>query len=190
MKAQHSAVSMEHGTPAAPVELARYALGSIDLDPASSAYWNAYTVQASRFFDRFTDGLRQRWAGNVWLNPPGADDKAGTDSLVREFWDKLVESWRADHLTGAVYYGYSLEQLQTLQSSAWSPGQCVLVVFSSRQRHLQRGPHNGPPVPGTSPTHANFAALLPTRCSGTLARAQVARFVERGRTLGVVTRPV
>lgn len=190
MKAQHSAVSMEHGTPPAPVELARYALGSLDLDPASSTYWNEHTVRAGRFFDSRADGLRQRWAGNVWLNPPGADETAGTDSLVRPFWERLIEHWRACALDGAVYYGYSLEQLQMLQSSPWSPARCVVIVFGARQRHLRRGPRNGPPVPGDAPTHANFAALLPNMRFDSLARRQVERFLERGRTLGVVTRPV
>lgn len=189
MKAQHSAVSMEHGTPPAPVELARYALGSIDLDPASSAYWNEHTVKASRFYDRRANGLRQRWAGNTWLNPPGADEAADTDSLVRPFWERMVEHWRAGEIAGC-YYGYSLEQLQLLQSSPWSPARCVVVFFSSRQRHLRRGPRNGPPVPGDAPTHANFAALLPSVRFDSLARRQVERFVERGRTLGQVVRPL
>src|SRR6516165_5790446 len=40
----------------------------IDLDPASCALAQE-CVRASMWFDKATDGRRQRWAGNLWINP-------------------------------------------------------------------------------------------------------------------------
>ena len=189
MNAQHSAKSCEHGSPTEALELARYTLGRIDLDPASSSYWNTHTVRATRYFDRRANGLKQAWAGLVWLNPPGADEDAGTDSLVRPFWERLVEQWRGGAIEGAVYHGYSLEQLSMLQSSPMSPLRCITLVYARRLRHL-RATRGGPPVPGDSPTHASFTTLLTNRRFDSIARQQIARFVERGSRLGQLLRPL
>jgi len=56
-------------TPPEIIELARQVLGTIDLDPASSAMAQE-TVQAEKFFTAEDDGLAQDWHGRVWLNPP------------------------------------------------------------------------------------------------------------------------
>lgn len=211
--ALHSAATCEHGSPPAAVELARYALGGIDLDPATSAYWNEHVVRAARFYDRAANGLRQPWAGRVWLNPPGADDDAGTDNLVRPFWERLVEHWREGLIDGAVWLGYSLEQLATLQGGAAHPLMFVTLVPCERFRFLSRRVKTGrvgldgrelmadapgPPREGESPTHGNFVTLLPTRRSPTEAAAQVARFRERaaqlttgkGSVFGALVRPL
>jgi hypothetical protein len=182
---------MEHGSPANGVELARYALGRIDLDPMSSAYWNHHVVRAARFFDRRVDGLKQPWLGTVWLNPPGADQQAGTENLVRPCWDKLVEHWRAGDVEGAVWWGYSLEQLQALQlgGRAWHPLRCLTVVLAGRPRHVKRPASGGPPVEGDAPMHGGFATLLPSTRFRSLAEAQVRRFTERAGVLGQVVRP-
>ncbi len=191
VNAQHSQASCEHGSPEEAVELARHTLGTIDLDPASSLYWNRFTVAAKQFFDRQADGLVQPWTGNVWLNPPGADEQAGTPSLVRPFWERLTWHWRLGSIEGAIYHGYSLEQLQMLQSSPWpSPANCIVLIYSKRLQHLRRPQGGGPPEKGESPTHGSFAALLPSRRFDSVARAQVARFLEHGSELGDVVRPL
>jgi phage N-6-adenine-methyltransferase len=81
-------------TPAQYIEAARAVMGSIDLDPASSAEANA-TVRARRYFSAEDDGLAQPWSGNVWLNPPYGG-KAGA------FIAKLAQSWEAHEITAAV----------------------------------------------------------------------------------------
>ena len=202
---QHSAKSCEHGSPAAAVELARYALGGLDLDPASNAYWNRHTVKAARFYDRAANGLAQPWAGRVWCNPPGADEEAGTDSLVRPYWERLVAHWREGLIDGAVWLGYSLEQLVLLQAAPAHPLMFVTVVPCERLRFLERRPGDAPPVERlgpdgkpSGPTHGNFITLLPSRRSDSEARAQVARFRERAAALttragaigGAIVRPL
>ena len=187
--AKHSKASMEHGTSAAAVDLARYTLGGIDLDPASSSYWNRYTVKATRFYDRRANGLVQPWSGRVFVNPPGADAKAKTDTLVRPFWERLVEHWMRGALVGAFWWGYSLEQLQVLQSSPWDPSRCITLILGKREAHLVRPKEGGPPIEGESPVQANYATLIPSRAHD-VALQQRARFVERGSRLGRIVRPL
>jgi hypothetical protein len=189
VNAQHSQKSMEHGTPAIGVELARAVLGRIDLDPASSGYWNFHSVRAARFFDRKANGLVQPWSGMVFVNPPGADEEGETRSLVRPFWERLVDHWVRGKLDGALWWGYSLEQLQMLQSSMWDPSKCVTLILGARPRHLVRPSGGGAPVEGESPTHSGYATLLPSR-AGDIARMQMARFRERAARLGRVVRPM
>lgn len=102
---RHSMDSPEWYTPTRIVDAARATMGSIDLDPASHAEANKI-VQATQFFTAEDDGLKQDWHHcNVFLNPPGG--------LVNEFWKKLIYSG----VKQAIWIGYSLEQLQTLQQT-------------------------------------------------------------------------
>ena len=70
-------------TPPQYIEAAREVMGSIDLDPASSAKANK-TVQAKRFYTKRDSGLTKKWKGNVWMNPPYAQP------LITEFSEKLI----------------------------------------------------------------------------------------------------
>jgi hypothetical protein len=182
---------MEHGTPAEIVELARYVGGSIGTDPFSSAYWNHYSVGAATFYDREHSGLllTNPWRGFVLLNPPGGDKQAGTRSLVRPAWERLVDEWRHGRIDGGVYVAYSLEQLCQLQGSPAHPLQFPTLVPCERLRFLNRPAAGGPPTPGTQPTHGNAVILLPSRRDPFQAKAQLARFLERGGPLGAVVRP-
>lgn len=56
-------------TPPAFIAAACAVMGTIDVDPASSAIANE-TVGATTYFDADVNGLEQAWSGNVWLNPP------------------------------------------------------------------------------------------------------------------------
>lgn len=71
-------------TPAEYIEAARNAMGTIDLDPASSDIAQE-VVNAKTYYTIETNGLDKPWRGNIWLNPPYS-----SDSIV-QFIDKLVE---------------------------------------------------------------------------------------------------
>jgi hypothetical protein len=107
--ARHSCDSPEWYTPSPIVEASRKTMGGIDLDPASHAE-AADRIGALRYFDEADNGLEQPWHGRVFLNPPGG--------LVAAFWIKMLRELTAGRMTQAVWVGYSLEQLQTLQSQA------------------------------------------------------------------------
>lgn len=186
--AQHSAATSEHGSPPVAVELGRYVLGRIDTDPFSSAYWNRYTVQAARYYDRTTNGLGHPWTGRVWVNPPGGDKERGLRSLVRPAWERLVDHWRTGRIDGACWLAFSLEQLVHLQGSPAHPLMLPTLVFCERLDYLRRPAKGGPPRSGGAPTHGSAMTLLPSRRSEAEARAQLARWRERGASLGALVR--
>lgn len=70
-------------TPEYIIESARVAMGSIDLDPATSELANEI-VRAEQIFTESDNGLKQEWSGNIWLNPPYSQP------LISEFSDKLI----------------------------------------------------------------------------------------------------
>lgn len=111
-------------TPAPFVEAARDVLGGIDLDPASDAEANRI-VKARAYCTAKHDGLAQNWRGCVFLNPPGG--------LVSEFWIKLLDERAAGRVTQAIWIGYSLEQLQTLQGLGCAPPLDFPICVPSRR---------------------------------------------------------
>lgn len=65
-----TSLETEWYTPSFIIEAARKAMGSIDLDPASSVEANKI-VNATHIFTKEQDGLRQSWTQKtVWLNHP------------------------------------------------------------------------------------------------------------------------
>lgn len=82
-------------TPVEHIERARRALGTIDLDPASSELANE-TVRAGAFFDEEANGLAREWHGNVWLNPPYAQP------AIEHFARKTVAEWESGRITAAI----------------------------------------------------------------------------------------
>lgn len=86
---------MEWYTPAIYIEAARAVMGGIDLDPASCATAQEY-IRAKKFYTAADDGLKQRWSGRVWLNPPYAG------KLVAAFAERMATQWIAGALTSVI----------------------------------------------------------------------------------------
>lgn len=186
--AQHSKATPEWGTPSALVELIRQELGgTIELDPATSYHWNK-TIQAKRIFtranaERNPASVDWSFASTILLNPPGG--------LVSAFWAALMR-WRLQRLAiaavpkapkaharfRAVWVGYSLEQLATLQDHELSPLDFPTLILRKR---LSFEALPAPPVQPSdedpqlalppekwevmtpaknSPTHANYLTLV------------------------------
>jgi hypothetical protein len=63
----------EWGSPLVYFEFAKNVMGSIDLDPATSRELEVNLLQISpeacRYYEN-DNGLKTRWFGNVWMNPP------------------------------------------------------------------------------------------------------------------------
>ena len=74
-------------TPPEIIEAARLAMGSIDLDPASSEIAQK-TVRAGEYYTAETNGLKHEWHGNVFMNPPYASD------MIGRFIQKLNDEYR------------------------------------------------------------------------------------------------
>lgn len=158
--ARHTCDSPEWYTPSPFVEAARTVMGGIDLDPASHEEANR-TVKAARYFTAEENGLTQSWDGRVFLNPPGG--------LVGEFWGTLLVEVQALRTTQAIWIGYSLEQLQTLQKA--EPFTCPLVYptcvtdkriafvenEAKRQARIAKLRAQGKrPNSSSSPSHSNY----------------------------------
>lgn len=58
--------------------------GCQHLDPASHAMANK-EVQAVQFYTVATNGLANRWHGNVWLNPPFSQWKQWVPKIISEW---------------------------------------------------------------------------------------------------------
>lgn len=194
MTAQHSMVTAEHGSPPEFVDLAHYAMGGIDLDPASTPEWNK-NVRATRIITKQQNGLRTPWFqgapsildlrknqtrapidhvnGRTILNPPS--DKRGR--LVAQFWFGITELWRLGWVTSGVYVGFNVEQLSRLQRVGAHTHPLREVTLVPETRHDY---HDTQTTLGEDAPHASFVTLL------TRNRDEIERFAALGSQLGFV----
>jgi hypothetical protein len=98
-------------TPEPYIKLARTVLGEIDLDPASHKLAQK-VVMAGRFFSEEDDGLKQKWFGRIWLNPPYAQPQIGY------FSDKMVAEMGAGHVDQAIMLTHNYAWFQKLAAAA------------------------------------------------------------------------
>ena len=169
LQALHSSATPEHGTPPEHINAVGRVLGLIELDPASSAVFNK-NVKAEKFFTKANNGLLQQWNGRLFVNPPSGE----RGGLVKAFWDKLMDDYASRKVQAAIWVGFSIDQLQTLQNTTYG-GPLRFPVCIPRQRiqfvksmEISNQPGlfgdasvDATPVLGESPTKPNFIAFIP-----------------------------
>lgn len=155
MNVQHSSRTDAWGTPTDILNAARYVLGEIDFDPASSAAFNE-RVKAKRYYTEHDDALSKPWPINcsVYLNPPGG--KYGGKSKTALFWDRLLAYRDEGLLRHAVFMAFSLEALQTTQRCREPMLRYPLCVPRKRIAFVT---HDG--LVGEAPSHSNCIVYVP-----------------------------
>lgn len=185
--AQHSAKTDRHGTPPEFVDLARYALGSIDFDPTSDHVLNEW-VGAHRYITAEQDATRTPWfAGGpaplrvlerapaehepetAMCNPPGG--------AIKPLWYSLCSYWMLGWISSAVWVGFSVEQLTYLQRTRAAHHPLQLPTLHPSRRVAYRTPAG---KLAASPPHASYLTLL-SHDAGVRRR-----FIEAARPLGYV----
>lgn len=147
--ALHSAESVEWYTPIEFVEAARKVMGRIDLDPASCEKAQD-TVMAERYFTVADDGLQQTWSGCLFVNPPGG--------IVVEFWQKLMDEYAAGRVKQAVWIGFNLGQLLSLQAAnVPQPIQFAMCIPRSRIKFVSGSPET---EGADRPVHGNYITYI------------------------------
>ncbi len=155
-QAMHSAASPDWGTPMilrrfAACVLSPAALGpAIDLDYASSAYWQSWWPEPTDRPRAFLDGSRGRDVlveadrrsaaprlGSGFLNAPGLNG----GEMVQRCWELFEADHRLHKLGAGCWSGYSVEQLGSLQNvGARNPlstraEDLITTIVPSRRAH-------------------------------------------------------
>jgi|SRR5271166_5404633 len=81
------------------IELVRKVM-TIDLDPASNEIANEI-VKAQKFYAIDDDGLKQKWHGNIFLNPPYSR------GVINKFVNKLLDEVLAGNVKQAILLTHS-----------------------------------------------------------------------------------
>jgi hypothetical protein len=193
--AQHSSGKDDWGTGRAMIDIARAVLGYISVDPFSSAKWNT-VIGAERFITQAQDGYATPWVDHpgcpapgqacltdrvlevtkfaaprdlgpqtALVNPPG--DKTGRN--VQRAWYALDQYHRMGWLAGgALYVGFTMNQLQTLQNAADDKPDERAARTPLHAEFLRCVPDHRVPfqsAPGVDeprPTHPSWLLLLPS----------------------------
>jgi hypothetical protein len=131
----------------------------IDLDPCGSEESNKI-VQADQVITENSIDRDWGWQPNVFCNPPSGMYKPKdrfTDpnpdyknlSNSQAFFKKLNRLFDSNRIGQYIFLGYSIEQLQTLQTKTEIPKDCLICIPAKRIRFVdQSGGRN-------SPTHGN-----------------------------------
>lgn len=158
----------EWHTPPKYIELARTVLGTIDLDPASSALAQL-NVRAGRYFTEPDDGLTKEWNGRVWLNPPFAQP------AIRHFIDKAIVEHQAGRATSIILLAHNYSDTTWFHKAATAAD----AICFTRGR-----------IRFTSPSQPSGVLAAPTQGQAFFYFGpNVGRFAEVFVDVGLIVRP-
>jgi hypothetical protein len=153
---QHIGLSVQSDqwfTPPEIIGLVTNVFGSIDLDVCGSEESNKI-VRATQVITE--DSIDKPWyAESIFCNPPSGKYR-GPDLAYRgmsnpsAFFAKLNRVFESQQCSEYIYLGYSIEQLQTLQTHSSFPGGCMICLPKKRIRFVDQGGNRN------NPTHGNF----------------------------------
>jgi ParB family transcriptional regulator, chromosome partitioning protein len=127
-------------TPRHVIELARKALGGIDLDPASCALAQQ-TVRAGAYYDKHANGLERPWFGKVWMNPPYSR------GLMAKFVGRLLHQYELGNIEAGIMLVHNCSETAWFQiSGAGATRICFpkgRVDFRNPARTIQSTPGRG-----------------------------------------------
>jgi len=112
-------------------------LGEFDLDPASSIEAYRINQSAKRFYTLQDNGLKQKWEGRVWLNPPYSNP------LNKEFMKKMAE-----HNKGIALV-FSKIEAQWFHDVVFPYAAAVKFLYNRVQFHRPDGTIGGQPRNGS-----------------------------------------
>lgn len=198
MNAKHSSDSAEHGTPPEYIEASRKLMKVISLDPASSKLANTvvkarriYTIKDNGYAKRWRGnvllnppgGLCEFETGRPVYQktkkrescsvtgacglPPG-HTHTGVTSSAKAWWWHLVCDYMDAYVRQAVFFGFTLEIMQSTQVALpggeaipYVPQDFAYCIPAERMRFYAMD--SGKLVRGDQPTHANIVSFLPQR---------------------------
>lgn len=141
----HSSKKQDWITPPWLCDLARDAMGGIDLDPLSSDVANLY-VKADKYYTPAIDGTTQPWFGNVWMNPPyGGDTSDWVNSLIFE--------WCAGKLNQACLLVNAMTDCKWFHK-LWKHADAICFLYKRVQFLHANGES------GANPTHGSVVAYF------------------------------
>lgn len=82
-------------TPPLVIESARFVMGSINLDPATSEFAQKW-ILADKYYTKQDNGLMFAWRGNVWLNPPYSMPD------ISDFISKIINEYENNNVLQAI----------------------------------------------------------------------------------------
>jgi phage N-6-adenine-methyltransferase len=119
--AEYAGEDDEWFTPPEIIELAREALGGIDLDPATHTIAQQ-TIGAATFYTAADNGLARPWFGRVWLNPPF------NRTLLSLFVDKLISEYSSGAVEQAILLTHDYTDVEWFHAAARA---ARMVCFTS-----------------------------------------------------------
>jgi hypothetical protein len=157
-------------TPGDVIAMARRAMGSIDLDPATCVTAQR-TINASRWYTKAQDGLRTDlpWEGNVWLNPPYGRGDYSAGAFIARLMRELAAGTVTQAITCLNLNSASAQWFQPIWANA-----SIHLIWRGRivfwnDDHADSTPTKGTILSYIGPRAESFAAAF--RGYGTLITA-------------------